>query len=75
MRKSRKYEYFVYEKEFAVYKGEEFLFIGTWSDVINRLGITETTMYYYLSDSYRKRFKSKKPSKRLIVLPLDEDNE
>lgn len=73
--RSRKYNVFVYEKEFAVYKGEEILFIGTWDDVINALNITEKTMYYYLSNSYRKRFKSKKPSKRLVIMPLDDEDE
>lgn len=62
------------EKVYAVYKGETFKMTGTWYDVINYLNISESTLRYYLSPSYKKRFK-KGDSKRLVIVDLGDEIE
>ena len=55
MARHRKNHIYAKEKVYAVYKGDMFLTTGTWYDVIEYLGVSETTMRYYLSPTYKKR--------------------
>lgn len=68
----RKNHTYARDKIYAVYKGEEFKMTGTWYDVLDTLKISESTLRYYLSPSYKKRFK-KGDSKRLVIVDLEEE--
>jgi hypothetical protein len=46
MRKARVY---------AVYKGDEFIDLGTIEEMVERLGIAKRTFYFYRSIGYRRR--------------------
>lgn len=58
-------------QEYALYKGEEFLCMGTAREIAEEMGIKKTTVYFYLSPSYKKRMK--KNGKVLIRLDDEED--
>ena len=44
-------------KEYALYKGEEIIAIGTAKEIADRVGIKETTVWFYKSPAYKKRNK------------------
>ncbi len=53
--------------EYAVYKGEEFLFIDTRENIIKKLGINQNTFTFYMSPVHAKR----DGGDRLIIVNLD----
>ena len=59
------------EKIYCVYKGDIYVMDGTWKEVVNALGISESTLRYYLSKSYLNRIKKEK-NKRLKIEPIGE---
>ena len=42
-------------KEYALYKGDEFIAIGTIKELAKMQGVKEETIRYYTSKVYRKR--------------------
>lgn len=59
--------------EFAVYKGDEFQFIGTFEECAQRMGIKEQTFYYYLTDAYKRKVEKRGTKNPIIVLKLEEE--
>ena len=59
--------------DYAVYRGDTFLFMGTSKECANYLGVTVNTVYFYTTPRYRKRFES--DSNRIIVIRVEEDDE
>ena len=55
------------EKEYAVYKGDELLVIGTLKECAEKLNVTESTIFYYQFESYQKRAKNPK-NRRITIL-------
>ncbi|WP_339233863.1 hypothetical protein [Oceanobacillus sp. FSL W7-1281] len=55
--------------EYAVYKGEEFLFIDTRENIIQKLGIDKRTFTFYMSPANAKR----DGGDRLIIFDLDKE--
>lgn len=73
-----------YYGEFALYKEDNIVAIGTIPEIAKQRGIEIESVKYYLTDAYknkieREQAKLKKPakhSKRLVLVPLDgEDDE
>ena len=64
------------EAEYAFYKGEEILDIGTIKELAEKFNLKIATMYYYCSETYRKRLANRKTRKAriLVRLELDEDD-
>jgi hypothetical protein len=63
-------------KEYAVYKGDEFICVGTVKECAERLGIKPDTVYYYTSPKYKKIMeKGKNPQNYIIVIKLEEDED
>jgi hypothetical protein len=61
-------------KEYAVYKGEEFIYVGTAKECAERLGVKPETIYSYASPRYQKVVsKAKNPQNYIIVIKLDEE--
>lgn len=57
-------------REYAAYKGDEFLTVGTVYEIAEELGISVQKAKYYTYDSYKKRGKG-----NAIVLELLTDDE
>lgn len=55
------------EKEYALYKGEEIIAMGTKREIAEKLGISVNTITFYGTPSYAKRT-SEKNGRRLVKL-------
>lgn len=58
-------------KDYAIYKGDEFLFVGTKKECIAYLGCKKKTFEFLMSPSNFKRMKDN----RLLVIKLEDDEE
>ena len=63
--------------EYALYRGDEFLDVGTIRQLSNRLGIKENTVRYLASNKHCERVSSRKASENgsLIAFKLEESEE
>lgn len=43
------------ENEYALYKGDQFLTLGTAKELATYLGVTSNTIKFYMSNTYQKR--------------------
>lgn len=48
------------ETEYALYKGDEFIDLGTKEYLAKILNVTPRTIYYYSTPTYRKRVEDRK---------------
>jgi hypothetical protein len=64
-------------KEYAVYRGDSFMFIGTAKECSERLGCSVKSFLYYLTPSYKRKVaKRKNAVNYIIVVKFDDcDNE
>lgn len=60
-------------KEFAIYKGEEFLFIGTAQECAEHLNVKTDTIRYYASPAYLRKLERRKARNYLIAVRLDDE--
>ena len=58
--------------EYAVYKGDELLGIGTAKELAEKLKVKVETIKFYSTDSYQKIIK-KENHNRLISVKLEDD--
>lgn len=56
-------------KEYALYKGEELLIIGTIAEIAKHQGVKEDTIRFYQYPAYIRRSKIKY-NNRKILIPL-----
>lgn len=60
--------------EYAVYKGEECLHIGTLAEIAEIRGVKEETIYWYTTQAYQNRLATRKNARNyLTVTRLDDD--
>lgn len=59
-------------KEYALYKGDELLSIGTISEIAEEQNIKERTVKFYKTPIYEKRIKSRKSKKARILIEIEE---
>ena len=57
--------------EYALYKGEEILAMGTAQEIGKELGVSEQTIYHYGTPVYKERTKGKN-GRRLVKIEGDE---
>ncbi|HBL05804.1 MAG TPA: hypothetical protein DDZ33_02455 [Clostridium sp.] len=57
-------------KEYALYKGEEILGIGTIKEIAEELNVLPTTIKYYGTNAYRNKLAKRKKSKNIRELVL-----
>lgn len=57
--------------EYALYKGDEFLAVGTAREIAEQTGLHPDTIYYYGSPTYKKR--SSNSENRKILVKLEDD--
>ena len=55
-------------KEYALYKGEDCLAIGTIKEIAEKMKVKYETIYFYTMPVYKKR--CKKSKKRLVMVKL-----
>ena len=58
-------------KEYAIYKGDEFVAIGTIKELVKKTGYAESTLRYCTNPASRRRNKGN----RLIVIQVEDDEE
>lgn len=56
-------------KEYALYQGDEFIMIGTRTEIAKELGVREDTVRFYASETYKKRTNGN----GLVVVECDDD--
>ena len=56
------------KQEYALYKGDEFIDLGTIEELAERMGVTPNTIKYYQTPIYKKRGKDDSNSKVLIKI-------
>lgn len=62
--------------EYALYKGEECLFIGTAKQIAAEKNVKVETIYYLSTPAYQRRLAKRKKSKNsMILIRLDEEDE
>jgi hypothetical protein len=62
-------------KEYAVYKGESLICIGTIVECAKHMGVLPETVRFYLTPTYQKRLaKRKNPKNYLTVTKLEDDD-
>lgn len=61
-------------REYALYKGEELLYIGTTKEIAKAYNMNVDSVKYYLSGAYKRRVENRKNSKNPRVLILLEDD-
>ena len=55
-------------KEYALYKGDELLYIGTMYQLMEKYNIKENTFRFYMTPTYKKRLKDGDKKRRLICV-------
>jgi hypothetical protein len=61
--------------EYAVYKGDELLMIGTLPQIAEKRKVKVASLLWMLSPTYRRRCEKKRDNKRTILVNLDEELE
>ena len=62
-------------KEYALYRGEDLMCIGTASEIAQERNVQVQTILFYKTPSYQKRVESRKTSKNALVLVAFDDEE
>ena len=57
--------------EYALYKGDKFLALGTKEELAEYLGCKEQTINFYRTKTYQKRIE-KSPNERYIVIKVED---
>lgn len=64
----------IYKNIYALYKGDEFLCMGTIGEIANKMGVSKKTIRFYSSPVYQKRGRGEKGNcRRILVKVLDEE--
>ncbi|WP_233191980.1 hypothetical protein [Sporosarcina sp. P34] len=61
--------------EYAMYKGEEFLYTGTISELAKRHGVSENTIRYYTYPAYQNKLKKRRKVRNVITVDRLDDDE
>jgi len=59
-------------KQYAVYKGEKLLVMGTAKECAEHLGIKPMTVYFYSSPAYMDRIADLNNTERKITVRIDD---
>lgn len=58
--------------EFALYKGEELLAIGTTEEIAKQLNNSVSTIVYYRSKAYKRRIEKRNTKNARLLIPIEE---
>lgn len=59
--------------EFAVYRGDDFITLGTANECAKQLGVTAQSIKFYASPTYKNR--NKDGGNSLVVIRLEDEEE
>lgn len=62
-------------KEYALYKGDEILQIGTIQEIAKEQNIKERTVKFYKTPIYEKRIQNRKSKKARILIEIEREEE
>jgi hypothetical protein len=62
-------------KEYAVYRGDNFLCVGTIKECAKYLGVEPDTVRFYASSRYLQRVNSRKNARNYTIVIKIEDDE
>lgn len=57
------------KQEYALYKGDEFIDLGTIPEIAKREGVKPKSIYYYNTPAYKKKFKD--DANRKVLIKID----
>lgn len=60
-------------KEYAVYKGDEMICIGSMAECADHMGVKIETIQFYLTPSHQKRVAKRKRSRKAISITRLDD--
>jgi hypothetical protein len=61
-------------KDYAVYKGDNFICLGSVKECAEFMGVNPNSIFFYASPAYKKRLeKTKNPRDPIIVIKLDDE--
>ena len=55
-------------KEYAAYKGDQLIGIGTAQEIADRMGVKKSTVQFYTTPTYKKRVAKRKRAKNYITV-------
>lgn len=58
-------------KEYALYKGDDCLAVGTIREIAKQMGVNEHTIRYYQTPQYKRRGLGEKSKKRRVLIKID----
>lgn len=58
---------------YALYKGDEFLCMGTIKEIAEKMGVSERTIRFYSSPVYQRRGRGEKGNCRRILVKIIEE--
>ena len=59
------------EKTFAIYKGDDFIYLGTRKECAKYLGVKDKSITFYCTPTYKRRIKSEY-NNRVIVIKVED---
>ncbi|MFS8631298.1 MAG: hypothetical protein LOD92_09120 [Bacillales bacterium] len=63
------------QTEYAMYKGDELLCIGTLDEIAQERGIKKQTAYYYTTNAYKRKLEKRKAKNAIVMVKLEDDEE
>lgn len=61
-----------YRGEFALYKGDEMIMIGTIPEIAAFKGVHVDSIQYYLTDAYARKIEKRGTPRPTAIVPLDD---
>lgn len=59
------------QKEYALYKGDEFIMIGTAKEIAKERNVKEKSIQFYVTPTYKSRYKNRKYEKTYFLVEVD----
>lgn len=61
------------KRQYAMYKGEECLAIGTSKEICQKMNISMKTFQYYRTGAYKERIKNRNSKSYREIIRIDEE--
>lgn len=62
--------------DYALYKGDKLISIGTIHEIAKELGVQYATIKYLTTEAYKRKLsKRKNPKNYRVLVPIDEDED
>ena len=60
-------------KEYAIYKGDKFLYMGTAKECAKYFNVKEKTIFFLANKTYRKRIEERRKSRNAMIAIVVEE--